>query len=684
MAAHEYVSIAVIAPLEGPLTYLIPQSLLKKIIPGQRVSVPLGRRRAVGVVLNRETSPPPSPCKEIEAILDEEPAFTPLQLEFLKWASDYYLAPLGEMIRNALPAALTRILQKKSKNKVRNDSSAQPPPTQREPLSLTPAQTEIVERIFTELKKSPFSVHLIHGVTGSGKTEVYMECIRRRIQEGRQALCLVPEIGLTPQTLDRYTRRFGPDVGIYHSGLSDAERRDTWEKCRRGTLKLLVGTRSALFAPFPNLGLIVVDEEQDASYKQEERARYHARDLAIVRAKMENIPVLLGSATPSVESYWKARNGKFRYHEILDRFGEAKLPAVEVVDLRWKKEEGDEDEKTAPSAFPLLSPRLLEEIEKNLTRDEQTLIFLNRRGFSHFLLCEDCGYTPTCPNCEITLTYHRKNHRLICHYCDHLEKSPETCPSCRATHWYFSGTGTERLEDELRAHFPEARIARMDRDTTSRKGSHRAILDRLKNRQIDLLVGTQMIAKGHDYPQVTLVGIVLADASLHHADFRAAERTFHLLTQVAGRAGRAEAPGRVLLQSFHPEHFALTTAAGHQTKEFYEQETALREELGYPPFRRLWVLRVQGAKQETVKEGVDRLKKRLEEMPPALLAGVDILGPSPCLVEKVRNLYRWQILMKSPMGRSLQPALKDILRTQRSWLPAGLRLVVDVDPVNVI
>jgi primosomal protein N' (replication factor Y) len=708
----EYISIAVMAPLEHELSYAVPPELRDQIKSGQRISVPLGRRKAVGVVLREESVLPSVPCKPIDSILEQEPSFTPLQMEFLQWASQYYLTPLGEMLRTALPAGLTHVKAsvrrrlKISKGEKKSSTFENRSST----LTLTSSQQKVVEAISRPSQENAFGVHLIHGVTGSGKTEIYFSVIQELLKKGKQAICLVPEISLTPQTLDRYAQHFPLQVLAYHSGLSEGERVAAWEACAKGDVSILIGTRSALFAPFRNLGLIVVDEEQDSSYKQEERTRYHARDLSIVRGKIENIPVILGSATPSVETYFKAKNGKFFYHELSERYGKAELPKVEVVDLRVDttkapllckeglgevdlKDTGDLTHPASPykgeefkgKKFSLFSPRLLEEIAANLDRKEQTLIFLNRRGFSHFLLCEDCGHTPACPNCDITLTYHRKSQKLICHYCDHQIRPPELCERCHGSDWRSMGSGTERIEEELLERFPSARIGRMDRDTTSRKGTHQTILKKLAEREIDVLVGTQMIAKGHDYPYVTLVGVLLADTSLHIPDFRAAESTYQLITQVAGRAGRSERPGRVLLQTFSPEHYGIEAASAHRVLEFYNEELKAREELGYPPFQRLLVLRVQGTQGAKVRQGAEELRRRLESLKSKRAMEFDILGPSPCLVEKLRNYYRWQILLKCPIGRSIQPLLRaEILDSQNDWLPRGLRLIVDVDPVSVI
>ncbi len=717
-----FISVAVTAPLDRPLTYALPSSFDPKNLMGSRVLVPLGSRKIVGIVMGEEKQNPSLTYKPVESVLDPEPLFSTSQLQFIKWASDYYLVPLGEMFKTALPLALTRTSLPASprKKNLKNLSSEKEEIFLKEfSLVLTPAQEKIKDAIAHppptpshqnhipsplagegQGEGTNFSVHLIHGITGSGKTEIYLSLIHEILKNKKQALCLVPEIALTPQTVKRYTSHFGTQVKAYHSDLSESEKLAIWRGCQKNEIPVLIGTRSALFAPFKDLGLIIIDEEQDASYKQEERVRYHARDLAIVRAKIEKIPILLGSATPSVETYFKAREGKYFYHELTERYGPAQLPKVEVVDLKTAQNppnppfiKGGRINNTplckgglgGISHSRLFSLHLLEEIEANLARKEQTLIFLNRRGFSHFLLCKDCGETPTCSNCDITLTFHQGSKKLLCHYCDHQIIPPTECTKCKGTHWLPIGSGTERIEEDLKNYFPDLRMSRMDRDTTTRKGSHHALLEKLSKHEIDLLVGTQMIAKGHDYPLVTLVGVLSADTSLHHPDFRAAEQTFQLITQVAGRAGRASSPGRVLLQTFSPDHYAIQMAAQHQIHPFYKQELEFRKELEYPPFKRLLLFRIQGTQKTKVIKGIGELRNLLEKLEQNQKWGIDILGPSPCLIEKVRNVFRWQILIKCPLQKLLQPFLREeILNTQAQWLPKGLRLVIDVDPLSIV
>lgn len=687
------VNVAVFAPLDEALTYSLPQELEKSAKAGHRILVPLGRRKSVGIILGEEKEKPAHSLKSVEALLDEKPIFTEKQLRFLQWASEYYLCPMGEILRTALPAPLGKV-PKPQKKSVRKKKEAEIFAAQNVPLVLSEKQLKIAEEIWVSREKTGFGVHLLHGITGSGKTEIYFRLMEQTLAEGKSILSLVPEISLTPQLHQRYRDRFGSEVALYHSGLNDTERMSAWQACRDGKSKIMLGTRSALFASFENLGLIIIDEEQDHSYKQEERVRYHARDLAILRAKFESIPIILGSATPSVESYHKAKTGKFHYHALQERFGSAQLPEVEVVDLRWDKGE-DEDKKVpkepeikkefSPKPFTLLSPRMLEEVQKNLSSKEQSLLLLNRRGFAHYILCEDCGHTPLCPNCEITLTFHKKHSRLVCHYCDHEIQVPKICPVCMGLKFKEKGSGTEKIEDEIQTHFPEAKIARMDRDTTQRKGAHHAILEKLAKNEIDILVGTQMIAKGHDYPNVTLVGILSADSCLHLPDFRAAEETFQLVTQMSGRAGRAAKAGRVLLQTFSPDHYSIECSSQHRIDEFYERELENRKELNYPPFSRLIVLRIQGTQAFKVKQASETLYEKLSQLKESGEIQGDLLGPSPCLLEKLRNNYRWQVLIKAPMNLNLQPALKQhLLSNQGEWLTNGLRLVVDVDPLQVV
>ena len=438
------------------------------------------------------------------------------------------------------------------------------------------AQKAALDQINAAVDECQFLPMLLHGVTGSGKTAVYLSAMQAMLAKGRSAILLVPEIGLTPAMAADLHQVFGDEVAILHSALTDDERAEQWKRIRNGDSHIVVGTRSAVFAPVPDLALIVVDEEHDHSYKQDETPRYHARDVAVMRAKMCNAVVVLGSATPSLETYYNARQGKYKLMELGERIERRPLPEVEVLDMRAEFQRTKKDE--------VLSRKLVEEIGDRLERNEQVMVLLNRRGFSSFVLCRECGETVQCKNCAIAMTYHKREHRLICHYCGFMRPAPKTCPKCGSEYVQYLGTGSEKLEHILHTLFPQARIARLDRDTVRGRDDLERILSGLHSGDIDLLVGTQMIAKGHDIPNVTLVGVVGSDAALSFPDFRAAERTFQLLTQVAGRAGRGETPGKVVLQTYFPDHYAIQYAAAHDYHGFYEKESRFRSWMHYPPF----------------------------------------------------------------------------------------------------
>ncbi|MEK7827886.1 MAG: primosomal protein N', partial [Thermodesulfobacteriota bacterium] len=462
-------------------------------------------------------------------------------------------------------------------------------------IILNGAQAEALDEIRARLASGRFSPSLLHGVTGSGKTEVYLRAVDEVLRSGGGAIYLVPEIALTAQLLSRVQSRFPErEIAVIHSGIARSARYDQWKRIRSGGINLVVGARSALFAPVRNLRLIVVDEEHDPSYKQDDRLRYNARDLALVRGKAAGALVILGSATPGIQTFFRAKGGAYRLLRLPFRVDDRPLPVVEVVDM---KTESDEHGRT-----PLLSRPLIAALGETLARRKQTLLFLNRRGFHTFLFCPDCGHVFTCPSCDLSLTHHAAMGVLKCHHCDFTSKPPTICPACRGNHVRSQGAGTERVEEEVRKFFPEARIARMDSDTTSRKGETERILRGLDRREIDILVGTQMITKGHDFPEITLVGVLAADASMNIPDFRAAERTFQLLTQVSGRGGRGDQPGRVVIQTFNPNHYAIRRAQEHDYVGFYEDELPLRRELGYPPFSRLIGLHFSSLKKEEGKK----------------------------------------------------------------------------------
>jgi primosomal protein N' (replication factor Y) len=540
------------------------------------------------------------------------------------------------------------------------------------PPELTAAQQAALEAVRVPLVAEEFRGFLLHGITGSGKTEVYLHVIAEVLAAGRGALVLVPEISLTPQLAARFRARFGDQVAVLHSGLSDRERFDEWSRLREGRARIALGARSAVFAPVAGLGAVVVDEEHDSSFKQEEGVRYHARDVALVRAQRARAVCVLGSATPSLESYFGARAGRIQLLELPERATARPLPSVELVDLR--------DHRPDPDS--LLTAPLAAAVSETLARQEQVILFLNRRGFHTFVLCVACGHAFRCPSCSVSLTYHRQRDRLLCHYCGHGERVPPSCPSCGAADSISRrGMGTERVADAIAQRFPTARIGRLDRDAAVGKAIEK-VLGRMARGEIDILVGTQMVAKGHDFPGVTLVGVLLADTGLSLPDFRASERTFQLLTQVAGRAGRGDRPGRVVIQSYRVDAVAVSAAQNHDYALFSASELAAREELDYPPFGHLVAIRLDGPEARDVEAEAARLAERARAMMPAD-RGVTVLGPSEAPLARLKGRTRWHMWLRARERRDLRAFL-------RALVPAGgarsgsVRLTVDVDPVSAL
>jgi primosomal protein N' (replication factor Y) len=550
-------------------------------------------------------------------------------------------------------------------------------PAESAPLAheLTAAQAKILDELTNLIETRRFEKVLLHGITASGKTEIYLRLIARCLQSGRGALMLVPEIALTPAVQSEFLSRFGNQVAVLHSGLAENERHEAWWRVRRGAARVVLGTRSAVFAPLDNLAVIIVDEEHDSSYKQEETPRYHGRDVAVVRARLAGALVLLGSATPSLESYWNAREGKYRLATLGERIGSRPLASVEIVDMR---QEFRETHTQVP-----ISRRLKEEIDAQFHAGAQTMILLNRRGYSWFLLCRSCGQTQRCVNCSISLTYHRRENRLICHYCGYSASVPSVCPTCGSEYLHYVGEGTEKLEAKFAEVFPRARVARLDRDVARRAGHFRRVLTDFRLGRIDILIGTQLISKGHDFPGVTLVGVVSVDQGLGLPDFRAAERTFQLLTQAAGRAGRGSSPGRVLVQTFFPEHYAIRLAAEQNYEGFYSKEMRFRRMMRYPPCWALANVVVQDAKLERAAQVAGEIGKVLER---ADGAGNDlkILGPSPAPLARIEGRYRIQFLLKASSRARLSGILRRLAdECDRRGIPPR-SVVIDVDPVSVM
>lgn len=544
---------------------------------------------------------------------------------------------------------------------------------------LNEEQSRAVEAVSSALSQNAFGVYLLHGITGSGKTQVYIEAIRHALALGKGAIALVPEISLTPQTVARFQSNFGLNIAVLHSRLSHGERYDAWRRVQRGEAKLVIGPRSAVFAPVHNLGLIVVDEEHESSYKQVDPSpRYHARDVAIMRAKMSNAAVLLGSATPALESYYNASAGKYHLLELPRRIDNVPLPEVRLLDMmRFRK--------TAPDREGIFSRILLGKILEKLERKEQIIILQNRRGFAPMVKCVECGFTKICGACNIPLTYHRRGHALRCHYCNHFEKAPDVCPQCHSLDLIFKGIGTQKVEEALHELLPQARVVRMDSDTTRGKLAHDRILREFGEHKFDVLLGTQMIAKGLDFHRVTLVGVISADSSLLRPDFRAGERTFQLLTQVAGRAGRKNLPGEVIIQTYSPMNFCLICAQQHDFHKFFNAEIEQRRQLLYPPFVRLAVVLFRHKDNEKVRGVANDFAALVRNTK----APVEVYGPTPAPLQRLQDEFRWQVMIKSdpqrdPSARRMRETLAEVQRViHKKYARSRLRLTVDIDPAAI-
>ena len=539
-------------------------------------------------------------------------------------------------------------------------------------LQLTQEQDVALQAIRESMDTANATTFLLRGVTGSGKTEVYLQAIQKVLDEGKEAIMLVPEISLTPQMTERFRSRFGELVAVMHSGLSVGEKYDEWRKIQQGKVNVVVGARSAIFAPFTNLGLIILDEEHESTYKQEDSPRYHARDVAIWRSQQYHCPVILGSATPALESFARAKKGVYTLLSLTQRAMNQALPTVYVADMREELRNGNRS---------MFSEQLIEGIRVRLERREQMVLFLNRRGYSSFVLCRDCGTVVQCSNCDISLTYHRTQEKLKCHYCGYEEQVPQICPQCQSEHIRYFGTGTQKVEEEIFKLFPEARVLRMDVDTTKHKGAHEEILNAFGEGQADILLGTQMIAKGLDFPNITLVGVLSADTSLHLPDYRAAERTFQLLTQVSGRAGRHDKPGEVVIQTYTPEHYAIELSKMQDYEPFYEREMFLRRRSGYPPYYYVALVQVS---HEDVMMAAEYAGRAADWLRDNLSEKVAIIGPTTASISRLQNRYRYQCLIKYKIEPNLIPVLQRLLAMYRAdWIKQGILLMVDLDPSTI-
>ncbi len=661
----EYAEIAVGIPVPTTFHYRIPKRLQKQVSIGERVWVPFHHRHLLGYVVGFVDKPEIRSVKSIAQLLDDQPVLKTDLLELTRWMGKTYQASWGETIETALPGPIRR-------GRHTMESRTEEPPldlTPTGPHTLNAEQVQALEAIRPALLNPTHRVFLLYGITGSGKTEVYLQAIQEVLSKGRTSIVLVPEIALTPQAIERFQGRFGPQtVAVLHSGMLESRRLQQWRRIRSGEARVIVGARSAVFAPVQSLGLIVVDEEHEPSYKQEDAPRYHAREAAIRRGQIAGAPVLLGSATPAIETYYQANQGAIHLLRLPSRIDEVPLPQVDIVDMR---------EEFATGRRGRIFSRTLEEaVAQTLNNRQQVILFLNRRGFSTFVQCRGCGQVIRCKACQVSLTYHITERSLVCHYCHASVPAPDVCPNCRSQYVRFQGIGTQRVESEMARLFPQASIARMDTDSMKARGSHAKLLQQFREQKIDILVGTQMVAKGLDFPQVTLVGVISADTALNLPDFRSAERTFNLLTQVAGRAGRGHLPGRVIVQTYTPHHYAIQAASRHDYETFYKQEIAIRRELGLPPFMHLVQLTIRALRENKTLEYAQQLAAACRQKLPK---ETQVLGPAPAAVYRLRKQYLWQVLLKTPALEPLEQPLAALLRETRPT--KGCHLAVDVDPL---
>jgi primosomal protein N' (replication factor Y) len=668
------VRVAVPIPKGEGYVYAFPEGETPE--PGLRVLVPLGRRRVWGTVLETVAEPPRGvTVRPIAGVHDPRITLTAELIALCRWIADYYAASLGEVLGAAAPSVTAR--KSRATSAIPLDDhpwqAADPPPRD----ALNDSQKTALERIEASLAKGAFETILLYGVTGSGKTAVYLHAALDAIRTGGQVLALVPEINLAPQALDAFRRAGVTRAALYHSELRPRERADVWRQAAAGALDVVVGTRSAVFLPFPNLRLVVVDEEQDGAYKQDESPRYHARDVALVRAQRLDATALLCSATPSLESYAKAARGGTTLLRLPERVDGRPLAVVRLADLRQRPRGGDGPDPTRHLSRPLLLS-----MARTLERREQGILFLNRRGHSTYLQCRGCGTVAHCPRCDVPFTVHTEESALRCHYCGLSKRLSATCGGCGAGDLWFGGVGIQKIEREVARLFPAARLARLDLDAVRKRGSAGSILRAFRAGEIDFLLGTQMVTKGFDFPGVTLVGIIVADLQLYLPDFRAAERTFQLLTQVAGRAGRGESPGEVIMQSYDPDHPALRAAAAQDFEAFFSQESADRRELQYPPFGHLVEIEIRGKGKERVLAAGNAIKRTVARLSEGL--GIEILGPAPKPLARLKGLERWHLLLRSPSRRGLRQALGRALPEVRALRLPGLHVAVDVDPVQLL
>ncbi len=719
-----YANVVVPLPLP-PLTYSVPSGMA--VSRGAPVTIRLRNKVIHGVVVEMHDTLKEDAkfqVKEILGISSALPALSDETLKMLKWAADYYHYPMGEVFRTFLPpnpepikktrfkltdtgrALWDQGMRPKGKSQlaifsrarenpsieanpkerasfkrlveighleefsVPDDEMDQPIAKLQAPPPLTRHQGEAISRLDASLDDGKFNTFLLQGITGSGKTEVYLRAAEGALRRGKSVLVVVPEIALTPQLVGRFRSRLGEKIALLHSGMSDKERSRQWHMLNRGSIKVCVGARSASMAPMLDLGLIVIDEEHESALKQEDHLKYNARDLAIVRAKNSSATIILGSATPSLESFHNCTIGRYQHIILPERPGGKPLPQVKIIDCSKTKMEGS------------FSINLTLAIKNSLAQKGQVMLLLNRRGFSSFLLCESCGYVPECPNCSVSLTNYKGASQLRCHYCGYTDTTPESCEKCHAKSLSPGTLGTESLEEEVKKLFPESKVLRIDRESTERKGALESALTSISNREVDIVIGTQIIAKGHDFPNISLVGVINADSSFHLPDFRASEKSFQLFTQMAGRAGRGERPGHVVIQTFNPNHPSIVHATKHDFRGFAEEELRFRHDLEYPPYSRLARLTLSAPSSSEAESDALTMVTALNKIPVG--PKVDLVGPAPAVLTKIQNRYRWTVLLRSKSTRSLHTLLDFACANASRLIGKRTLLQVDVDPVSLM
>jgi primosomal protein N' (replication factor Y) (superfamily II helicase) len=661
----QYVEIVTKLPIDRTFQYRVTGREQYAPEIGKRVYISFRNQKRIGYIVGFDDNPVVENPNPLLDIIDEMPIFSPDMIHLAEWMKNYYCCSWGEAMEAMIPSALkhgkvSMVMRAKDERPVVEPTVPHVPNKE---------QQGVINDINKCIDERRHEVFLLHGITSSGKTEIYLQVMENVLSKGKSGVILVPEISLTPQTVERFRSRFGEHVAVFHSRMLESARFIEWTRINEGKARMVVGPRSAVFSPFNDPGIFIIDEEHEPSYKQEDVPRYHARKVAIKRAEMAGVPVILGSATPSLESYHEAMKGKYHLVELTQRIKEKELPRVKLVDMRM-----DFETRTGKD---VISRILSDALKKDVDKKQQALLFLNRRGFSTFVNCRACGHVIKCSKCDSPMVFHKEKNELICHYCNKRRPPAVKCPECDKPELMYRGTGTQKVETELKKILPGARVSRMDSDTMKKRGAHEKVLKEFKDHNTDVIIGTQMIAKGLDFPKVTLVGVISADANLNLPDFRAGERTFNLITQVAGRAGRGDLGGEVIVQTFTPDHYSIECAAKHDFHAFYDREIAARLELGYPPLVNLIKITLRGRIEDNVIKSMEKLADRII----AKMPDMKVMGPAPASISKIRGYYRWNVLLKT----------KDVIRTVKELRVAlkgfrkgtGILLAVDVDPMSV-